>query len=170
MTMNGFLAIPRSAFARSARAHTGTPPRNPRMTKEERFRYYASREWAVLKEAVKKRSGGKCERCLLFDHDQTHHLTYERFGTEKLEDLQGVCGPCHDFMSGKSDTDPATAIKSVKLRKIAGGWYVGCPVCRFSFHLLSGVTGNIVLDGDCGHLLTIETLNGKAFLHVRDRQ
>lgn len=88
------------------------------MTKDERFRYYASREWAVLKEAVKARSGGKCERCRVAEHEATHHLTYERFGSEKLEDLQGVCGPCHEFLSGKSTEDPALNYLAGHLHRI----------------------------------------------------
>ncbi len=77
------------------------------MTKEERFRYYASREWALLKEEVKGRSGGRCERCKVGPHESTHHLTYERFGCELLEDLLGVCEACHEWLSGKSQYDPA---------------------------------------------------------------
>ena len=76
------------------------------MTNEERHKYYCSRAWAKLKEAVKKRSGGRCERCWFNEHEQTHHLTYIRFGNERLEDLQGLCAGCHEFLSGKTDVDP----------------------------------------------------------------
>lgn len=51
--------------------------------------YLASREWALLKEQVRARSGGRCERCPDGAHDQTHHLTYERIGRERIEDLPG---------------------------------------------------------------------------------
>lgn len=77
------------------------------MTKEERFRYYASREWALMKEQVRERSRGLCERCYNGKHEHTHHLTYERFGNELLKDLVGVCEPCHEFLSGKRIEDPA---------------------------------------------------------------
>jgi hypothetical protein len=76
------------------------------MEKSEYHKYLASREWALLREAVRKRSGGKCERCGQGPHDDTHHLTYERVGHERLEDLQAVCSPCHKFLSGKSTHDP----------------------------------------------------------------
>lgn len=36
-----------------------------------------------------------------------HHLTYEHIGNEPLEDLQGLCRACHDFLSAESDIDPA---------------------------------------------------------------
>lgn len=69
--------------------------------------YLASREWGILREQVRERSGGKCERCKRGDHQDTHHLTYERIGHERLEDLLGVCRQCHEFLSGKTDVDPA---------------------------------------------------------------
>ena len=69
-------------------------------------RYLASREWALKKRAVRERSGGICERCGRNPHKQTHHLTYERFGDELLEDLQGVCKECHEYLSAVTDSDP----------------------------------------------------------------
>lgn len=76
------------------------------MNKSEYAEYLASREWAVLKVAVKKRAKGLCERCTMAPIDATHHLTYERIGHENLDDLQGVCADCHSFLSGLSDIDP----------------------------------------------------------------
>lgn len=69
-------------------------------------KYLASREWALKREAVRKRSGNKCERCGLNPQEAVHHLTYTNVGNEPLEDLQAVCNPCHEFLSGKSDIDP----------------------------------------------------------------
>lgn len=74
--------------------------------KERYQRYLCSREWAVLKEQVKKRSGGVCERCRLVESAAVHHLTYARKYQEELEDLQDICEPCHQFTHGKSDDDP----------------------------------------------------------------
>lgn len=73
--------------------------------------YLASREWAILKRQVKARSGGLCERCHFGKHQDTHHLTYERIGHERLEDLQGVCRDCHEYLSGVSDRDPAAEFR-----------------------------------------------------------
>jgi len=70
-------------------------------------RYLASREWGKLKEQVHKRANGKCERCRKNTIDAVHHLTYERIYCEKLEDLQAICTPCHEFTHGKSNIDPA---------------------------------------------------------------
>lgn len=75
-------------------------------SKQKYNAYLCSREWAVLKEQVRKRSGGKCERCKKNEMDACHHLTYERKYKEKLEDLQAICTPCHEFTHSKSDVDP----------------------------------------------------------------
>lgn len=52
--------------------------------------------WGWYVPAIRRRAGGRCERC----NERTrrlevHHLTYERFGRELLTDLQGLCEPCH---------------------------------------------------------------------------
>ena len=75
--------------------------------KERYAAYLCSREWSVLKESVKLRSRGKCERCTLNPMDHVHHLTYARKYAERLEDLQACCKKCHEFIHGKSDVDPA---------------------------------------------------------------
>lgn len=75
--------------------------------KEKRNLYYCSREWAELREAVRERAGNRCERCKTGPMDNCHHLTYARLYNERLEDLQAICEPCHQFTHGKSDVDPA---------------------------------------------------------------
>jgi hypothetical protein len=75
--------------------------------KEKYSAYLCSREWSVLKEEVKLRSGGICERCLVNPMDHVHHLTYKRKYAERLEDLQACCMHCHEFIHAKSHTDPA---------------------------------------------------------------
>ena len=74
--------------------------------REKYAAYLCSREWAVKREAVRERSGGKCERCHVLPMDHVHHLTYERKYREELEDLQASCKPCHEFTHGKSNDDP----------------------------------------------------------------
>ncbi len=73
----------------------------------ERYQQYlCSREWSVLKEAVKRRCGGICERCKHYQMNHVHHLTYIRKYQELLEDLQAQCMPCHEYTHGKRDRDP----------------------------------------------------------------
>ncbi len=85
---------------------------------EDRKAYFASREWALLREAVRERSGNKCERCLLAPMQATHHLTYARYRKEMLDDLQAVCHPCHAYLSGKASYDPAASGCSVIYRML----------------------------------------------------
>jgi hypothetical protein len=74
----------------------------------ERYqRYLCGREWGLLKEAVRKRCNGICERCHANPMDHVHHLTYVRKYRELLEDLQAQCVGCHEFTHGKRDRDPA---------------------------------------------------------------
>jgi hypothetical protein len=80
------------------------------MNKAKYHEYLCSREWSLLKEKVRKRCKGKCERCREGKYEATHHLTYERIGYEKLSDLLGVCSACHEFLSGKSNDDPIAQI------------------------------------------------------------
>ena len=75
--------------------------------KEKYHAYLASREWAIKKEAVRLRCNGHCERCEMRPMHATHHLTYIRVFDELLSDLQGLCFPCHQFVSGKSGIDPS---------------------------------------------------------------
>ena len=76
------------------------------MTRAEYQAYLASRDWALKREAVRERSGGRCERCWANGMDAVHHKTYERVGNERLDDLQAICDPCHEFLSGKTNADP----------------------------------------------------------------
>lgn len=100
--------------------------------KEKYAAYLCSREWSVLKEAVKDRSGGACERCSSNPMDHVHHLTYARKYSEQLDDLQACCKACHEFIHGKSDSDP------VHDRHLLLPW---CHTPVKSFYLAGKITG-----------------------------
>lgn len=68
--------------------------------------YLASREWALLKVAVRERSGGICERCHNAPATQCHHRTYERLYHEEITDLEDLCAACHEYESGKRRVPP----------------------------------------------------------------
>lgn len=57
--------------------------------------YILSQQWAEKRKAVIARDNGVCRRCEDAAIDQVHHLTYERIGNEKLDDLIGLCATCH---------------------------------------------------------------------------
>lgn len=91
------------------------------MSENEKYQLYlASREWAIIKEAIKKRCGGICERCRNAPMYAVHHMTYIRKYHERLEDLQGVCNPCHEYLSGKTSRDPINHVGDGVVVYLAG--------------------------------------------------
>jgi hypothetical protein len=73
----------------------------PRMTRDEFWREYRAYVnpknlyWKRKCLAVKRRAHRICERCHKRPLVHVHHLTYERFKHELLEDLIGLCLECH---------------------------------------------------------------------------
>ncbi len=72
-------------------------------------RYLATKHWADLRERVLERDGHACTSCHVRQGDllagcfrlgklHVHHLTYERRGNERLEDLVTVCSRCHEMV------------------------------------------------------------------------
>lgn len=60
-----------------------------------------SEHWTVLKKFAWERADGRCERCdepLIKGACHLHHLTYERRGRERLEDVKYLCLACHGAM------------------------------------------------------------------------
>lgn len=86
--------------------------------------YLASREWSVRKRAVHERAAGRCERCKNGRVNHVHHLTYIRKYQELLTDLLGVCEPCHSFIHGHSDHDPALHAPPILLGKTITSVYL----------------------------------------------
>jgi len=85
-------------FTRYARQNSGHEA-------EKYQAYLCSREWSILKEAVRERAGGMCERCFVNPMQACHHLTYIRKYEERLSDLQAICDDCHSYTHGKSSSD-----------------------------------------------------------------
>lgn len=75
--------------------------------KKEKYQLYLqSREWAELRNKVRERANGICERCSWQEIHAVHHLTYKRIYNEELSDLRGLCKGCHEFIHGHNDVDP----------------------------------------------------------------
>src|SRR5215469_14721433 len=56
-------------------------------------------DWAELRRRGLDRAGNKCERCGRTECEfHLHHLNYDRFNRELLEDLLVVCVPCHKIL------------------------------------------------------------------------
>ena len=90
-------------------------------------RYLASREWGVLKRAVRLRAAlgmecwvddAYCERCQHNRMYAVHHLTYERIGREDLDDLVGLCKGCHAFTSGTANKDPLSDAFAQQVKEV----------------------------------------------------
>ncbi len=62
--------------------------------------YLASPHWKKTRSRIIVIRGGKCERCGSKKHPQVHHLTYERRGCERDEDLMLLCRVCHEREHG----------------------------------------------------------------------
>lgn len=58
--------------------------------------YLKSEAWRELRAKVIADRGFRCESCGNYGQVQAHHLTYERVGHERIEDLKVLCKPCHE--------------------------------------------------------------------------
>lgn len=128
--------------------------------KEKYAAYLCSREWSEKKEAVKQRAGGKCERCFVNLIDAVHHLTYARKYKEELNDLQGICQPCHEFTHGKIDQDPRVPSFPVTMAHSSESSLLVCPICGSHNIHIDGVKqpkhdhdAIVILElwSECGH-------------------
>lgn len=73
--------------------------------------YLASREWRVRrKRFIEEATYGVCQRCAERPIENVHHLTYANIGNEKWSDLMGLCRPCHEYIAGVRDDDPAIEV------------------------------------------------------------
>jgi len=57
--------------------------------------YIRSPEWRKRREVALFRASYRCSICGKRRGLQVHHKTYERLGSEALDDLQVVCRGCH---------------------------------------------------------------------------
>lgn len=94
------------------------------MVDDKLMTYYNSRAWQIIREQIRERSGGTCERCKLAPAQETHHIHYRRKYRELLTDLLDLCTPCHEFLSYVSDFDPRPPVTVVRTK----GCH--CPVCE----------------------------------------
>jgi hypothetical protein len=101
-----------------AKIRPSYPPRSSIMN-ERYIEYLNSKEWKAKLKAVKERCSNICERCHRYLVDDVHHLTYERVYNESLEDLQGLCAGCHEFLHSHTGIDPLKkSIRVTVSRKI----------------------------------------------------
>lgn len=56
------------------------------------------KHWNKIKDEVLERDK-RCRTCASDENLETHHITYERFGEELLEDLTVLCRPCRQAIT-----------------------------------------------------------------------
>jgi hypothetical protein len=63
------------------------------------YEYIKSPEWRVRANAAKRRAGYRCQTCGSNNKLQAHHLSYDRLGDEREEDIKVLCDECHEAVS-----------------------------------------------------------------------
>ena len=67
----------------------------------DRAAYYRSEKWRSTRRARRYFDGYRCVVCGSWDQGKLvcHHISYENFGDEPMEDLRTVCVDCHENAS-----------------------------------------------------------------------
>lgn len=65
------------------------------------MRYLRSPEWRAHRERALAAADHRCQRCGAPDELEVHHLSYDRLGFERPQDLQVLCNPCHALEHGR---------------------------------------------------------------------
>ncbi len=69
-------------------------------------KYIKSAQWRNICALLKKQAKHLCQNCGRPSPSlSVHHLTYERFGHERMSDLQVLCTPCHDEADEKREAE-----------------------------------------------------------------
>lgn len=85
--------------------------------------YLRSPHWRRFRLEYKRERGWECvcgERARL----ELHHLTYERLGAERLEDVRALCQTCHSTLhqlhrEGQATLDPASLFSPLRAAEYA---------------------------------------------------
>lgn len=62
-------------------------------------KYINSEAWREKRKDRLQIDGNKCRTCLSKERLEVHHVTYERFGNENLDDLITLCRDCHEAIT-----------------------------------------------------------------------
>jgi hypothetical protein len=65
--------------------------------------YMASPQWAERRGRTLMLAGGTCQRCGQRRATEAHHLTYDRLGRERDQDLLALCRSCHRMLHGQGE-------------------------------------------------------------------
>ena len=68
---------------------------HPPLSYRDYRRYLQSRAWRARRRHFIALAGGCCSECGGSLGLQVHHVTYERLGRERFEDVEVMCSRCH---------------------------------------------------------------------------
>lgn len=60
------------------------------------------KHWKLVSEQAKERDGQKCRICGATESLHVHHITYDRFGFEEIDDLTTLCKDHHELITSKN--------------------------------------------------------------------
>jgi 5-methylcytosine-specific restriction endonuclease McrA len=75
--------------------------------------YLNGPKWKERRTEALQRAGYRCQRCKADEALEVHHLTYDRLGFERPQDLMVLCNPCHADEHGR----PAKSDRVVSLKE-----------------------------------------------------
>lgn len=90
-----------SACADEMRAYLDVATRQKALRRLPYREYLLSEHWKATRNAARHRAGYRCQRCgKQYEPAErgklnVHHLSYDRLGAERDEDLEVLCRPCH---------------------------------------------------------------------------
>jgi hypothetical protein len=83
--------------------------------------YILSSDWQRIRRERLQKDGFRCVRCARRHELQVHHLTYERLGHERIDDLVTVCVRCHndiDFADQRSEITEQMALQAAPVTEV----------------------------------------------------
>ena len=69
---------------------------------KKRGEYEQTPEWRQRQQLKIKIANNKCEKCNSHNKLQVHHLSYEHYGDESINELIVLCKKCHTIAHGRN--------------------------------------------------------------------
>lgn len=76
------------------------------------LKYLNTSEWKAKRSKALRRDGHRCVLCFVDGPLDVHHVSYERLGNERLNDLMSLCRSCHQWI----DKNPVSIKHAARLR------------------------------------------------------
>lgn len=77
-------------------------------------KYLDSPEWAERRKYKLEQTGHRCQGCGDDERLEVHHLSYQRFGHERPEELMVLCHLCHMHEHGRTPNIGPIAGRTLK--------------------------------------------------------